>query len=323
MSYSGTKAKIPLSELGLLTDIAPDKVPPNALIKAKNVCYFNGSVQKAPGGLRWNATALGTGIVAAHQWMPTIEKERMIVVGENGSIYRGQDRQFNVTMNATIANTFTPNCAFTDGGAETAGREKKLFLFTAGKTKPYVLAGDGTAFATIASPATDWTSTETYPKFGVVHRNRLWAFAGQIDYASDSGNHENFVTANLTEPVYPGEGGELRSAFVFKGRLFAFKDGGFSYILNDADNSDSNWYWQKLSSNFGLAAPNAIAEVGDDMIAGNTEGTLTSYAATEKLGNIEAADIIQNMQFESFLRNNSSKSGISVQIGRASCRERV
>ena len=123
MAYSGTKAKIPLGDLGLLTDIAPDKSPPNALIKAKNVCFFNGSVQKAPGGLRWNATALGTGIIAAHQWMPNLVTERMIAVTSDGNIHRGQDRQFNMTMNATIANTLTPNCAFVDAGAETAGRQ--------------------------------------------------------------------------------------------------------------------------------------------------------------------------------------------------------
>ena len=313
MAYSGTKAKIPLGDLGLLTDIAPDKSPPNALIKAKNVCFFNGSVQKAPGGLRWNATALGTGIIAAHQWMPNLVTERMIAVTSDGNIHRGQDRQFNMTMNATIANTLTPNCAFVDAGAETAGRQKKLFLFTEGKTNPYVLSGDGTAFATIASPATDWTSPETYPKFGVIHRNRLWAFAGQNAYASNTSNHETFTSGNLTEPIYPGEGGEIRSGFVFKGRLFAFKDGGFSYILNDADTSDANWYWQKVSSNFGLAAPNAIDEVGDDLVVGNTEGTLTSYVATEKLGSVEAADIIQNMQFESYLRGNSSKTGVPFQ----------
>lgn len=313
MSYAGNKIKIPLGEYGLLTDIMPDKQPPGALIQANNVCFFNGSVQKAPGAFAWNTTALTAGIVAAHHWRPTLEIERFIAVTSNGNIYKGQDRQFGSAMNSTITSVLTPNCVFAEGGAETAGRGKKLFLFTGGATNPYVLSGNGTAFGTLSGPAVDWTSPSTYPKFGVIHRNRLWAFAGQISYASNSGDHENFQSAALTEPVYPGEGGELLGGFVYKGKLFAFKDGGFVYSLNDADTDDTGWFWQKIGSNFGLAAPNAIAEVLDDMLAGNTSGTINSYAATQKLGDVEASDIIQDMQFEAFLRGNTSKVGLTSQ----------
>lgn len=313
MSYTGERAKLPLGEFGLLTDIASDKVPPNALIRAKCITYTNGAVEKAPGTIKWNETPLSAGIVATYEWRPTPTEPRMIAVTSAGNIYKGQDRQFNQTANTGIASMLTPNCVFVAGGNETAGRDKKLFLFTNGATNPYVLTADNTAFSVIASPNTDWTTTISFPKFGVIHRNRLWAFSGQNAYASDSGNHENFQTASLTEPIYPGEGGDIRGAFVFKGRLLAFKDGGFAYILNDQDTSDSNWYWQKIASNFGLAAPNAIAEVLDDLIAGNTTGTLTSYAASEKLGSVEAADIIQEMQFESYLRANSSKVGVPFQ----------
>lgn len=313
MAYSGMKAKIELGEYGLLTDIAPDKVPPGALIKANNVCFFNGAVQKAPGTLKWNASPLSSSLVAIHHWNPNLVTERFMAVTSDGNIYKGKDRAFGSPINATISSVLTPNCVFTEGGAETAGRDKKLFLFTNGATGPYVLNGDGTAFSTLANPNVDWTSTGTFPKFGVVHRNRLWAFAGQISYASDSGDHENFKTANLTEPVYPGEGGELRGAFVYKGRLVAFKDGGFVYMLNDQNISETDWYWQKIASNFGLSAPNAIVEVLDDLVTGNTAGTLTSYAASQKLGSVEAADIIQGLQFEAYLRGHTSKVGVTTQ----------
>lgn len=315
MAYTGNRAKILLGEYGLLTDIAPDKSPPSALIKAKNVCFFNGTVQKAPGAIRWNATAVSAGIISAHYWLPTLEQPRFVVATSDGNLYKGRERHFGTPVNTTIASTLTPNCVFADGGAEDAGRPRKLFFFTGGATLPYVLSGDGTAFTAIANPAVDWTSTGTFPKFGVVHRNQLWAFAGQISYASDSGDHEDFsnVTTNIVEPVYPGEGGELRGGYVFKSRLFCFKDGGFAYILNDTDTDNGNWYWQKVASNFGLAAPNAVAEVLDDMLVGNTYGTITSYSATQKLGDVEAADVIQGAQFEAFLRGNTSKVGVPVE----------
>lgn len=314
MAYTGTKAKILLGEFGLLTDISPDKVPPNALIQAKNISFFNGNVQKAPGDLRWNATPVSAGIIAAHYYQPTIEQPRFVIATSDGNIYKGRDHTFGTPL-TNVSISLTPNCVFADGGAEQLGNPKKLFFFTAGATQPYVLTGDGTAFTTISGPAADWTSTGTYPKFGVVHRGQLWAFAGQMSYASNSQDHEDFsnVTTTLTEPVYPGEGGEIRAGYVFKGRLLAFKDGGFVYMLNDTATDQGDWYWQKIASNFGLAAPNAIAEVLDDLIAGNTYGTLTSYAASQKLGNIEAADVIQGMQFEAFLRGNTSKVGVPFQ----------
>lgn len=130
---------------------------------------------------------------------------------------------------------------------------------------------------------------------------------------SNSTSHENFASGASTFEVYPGEGGEIRGAFVYKGRLFSYKDGGFVYGLIDDDTNSVNWYWQKISSNFGLSAPNAIDEVLDDMLAGNTAGTITSYAATQKLGSVEAADIVQELQFESHLRSHTSKTGLAEQ----------
>lgn len=312
MAYDGNKAKILLGEYGLMTDIAADKVPPSSLIRATNICYFNGAVQKAPGSLQWNATALSAGIVGTHFCQPNLVEPRFLALTADGNIYKGRDRNFGSPINTTIASVLTPNCVFADGGAEQALNPKKVFIFTGGATLPYVFSGDATACTVIASPSVDWTATGTYPKFGVVHRSQLWAFAGQLSYASNPLNHEDFqnVTSTLTNPVYPGEGGELLGAYVFKGRLFCFKDGGFVYGLIDTDTSNKNWYWQKVASNFGLAAPNAVAEVLDDMLAGNSYGTITSYAATQSLGNVEAADIIQNAGFEIYMRGNTSKSAV-------------
>lgn len=315
MAYQGNRIKIPLGQYGLFTDISPDQSPPGALIQAQNVCFYNGYAEKAPGALRWNATATQAGIIAAHYWVPNIlaaQDVRYVVADSAGNLYAGQNRVFGNPINTSIYSTLTPNCVFTEGGAEEAGRSKKLFFFTGGATLPYVLSAHGTAFTTIALPNSDWTSANVFPKFGVVHRGSLWAFAGQNSYTSDPTDHEDFanLTTTAVQAVYPGEGGEIRGAFVYKGRMFAFKDGGYVYSLNDLDSDAGNWYWQKIASNFGLAAPNAIAEVVDDLMVGNTYGTITSYAATQNLGSVEAADVIQNMRFESYLRNFTSKAGV-------------
>lgn len=311
MAYQGNSIKIPLGDYGLLTDPAMDSIPANALIDAKNVTFSNGAVQKAPGTYRWNASALSAGVVAVHDWHPDVVRQRMIAVTSAGDIYIGRDREFGTAVNTGLG-ALTPNSTFVEGGQETAGNDKKLFLFTNGITAPYVLSGDGSSFAAITTPATDWASSGQ-PKIGVVHRNRLWAFARQNSYASATDDHEEFVTGALVNPIYPGEGGDILGAFVYKGVLLAFKEGGFLYRLVDTDNSSSNWYWVKLASNFGLSAPNAIAEVLDNLFSGNNTGTITDYAASDKLGDIAAGDLIQIAQFESFVRGNLSKIGLSEQ----------
>lgn len=308
MSYRGHTATIQLGEIGLMTDLSPDKIPVNALIRANNVCFTEGAVQKAPGSLRWNLTALPAPVVAVHDWHPSTVRQYLIAATSTGHIYKGQDRTFSSAVNAGLG-TLTPNSSFCEGGNETAGRVRKLFFFTDGVEIPYVLRGEAQSFVPIAKPNTDWTTGQK-PKFGVIFGNRLWTFAGQMSYASDSGDHENFATNSLTEPVFPGEGGELRGAFVFKSLLFAFKDGGFVYKLNSSAQSDTQWFWEKVSNNFGLSAPNAVAEVLDNLFSFNVTGTITDYGATEKFGSVEAGDLIQILGFENYLRGNTSKAGI-------------
>ncbi len=310
MAYKGNKAKIPLGEFGLLTDIAPDKAPPNSLIHAKNIQFVNGMIQKAAGAVKWNATALPASIVGCWDWNPDINTRRMIAVTEDGSIYKGRDRVFNQI--GTGLGKLTPNCTFASGGNEVSNAPKKLFIYTAGATIPKVLLADADAVTDLSKPATDWNITN-WPKCGVIHRNRNWAFAGQIAYASSSADHEDFQNDYLAEPVYPGEGGEIRGAFIFKSRMFVFKDEGFVYGLNDSAADTNAWFFEKVSSNSGLSAPNGIAEVLNNVYFGNSTGTITDFAATEKLGSVEAGDLIQNSLFESHLRGNTSKVGVTQQ----------
>ncbi len=317
MAYSGTKATIQLGQFGLLTDVAPIDIPPSALILARNIVLNEGRVQKAPGSYRFNENALPSGIVGVFDWRPSTVVQRLIAACENGSIYIDAGtgaRNFDQTTPLVSGLTgLNPNCQFIAAGGETAGREKKLFFLSRGQNQVQVLTGNGTEFEPIATPAIDWTSNN-YPRCGALHRNHLFLFAGQTSYASDTGDHEKFVGGDfLLQQVFPGEGGDIIAAAVFKGRLFCFKEDGFSYWLDDSNQDSELWNWRRIDAVFGVSATNAIALVIDDMLLGNDTGTLTSYLATEALGDVEAGDIFQNAQIENYLRANTSKAGIDVQ----------
>lgn len=309
--YTGQVANIPLGQIGLLVDVPPGEVPRGALIKSFNVSYETGLLTKAPGSLRYNSTqVLPAGIVALIDWWPNPSTQRLIAACSNGSIYRDiGDRIFtSATAIKSGLMGLTPRDMFIEGGNETAGRDKKLFFFSAGN-QLQVLSGDDDEFSDVDDPAADWV-TPKFPKFGFVHRNRLWAFMGQRAYASSTGDHEDFDTDNLTQNIFPGEGGDLIGGHVFKGRAFVFKEGGFVYFLDDSDVDSDNWNWRKLASNFGLASPHGIIEALNDMIAVNESGSPISYNATDALGEIESADLLRALQIENYFRSVTSLSGL-------------
>lgn len=312
MAYTGQQAHIPLGQLGLILDIPPGEVPRGALIRADNISFETGMITKAPGARRYNSTILPAGIVGLIDYWPDTTTQRMIAACSNGSIYRDiGDLTFSSAVAITTGlSNLNPRCMFVEGGNETAGRGRKLFFFS-GDNQLKVLDGDAVEFVDVSAPAADWT-TPNYPTFGFIHRNRLWSFMKQRAYASDSGDHENNTTNNLTQAIFPGEGGDLIGGHVFKGRAFVFKEGGFVYYLDDADPDSDNWVWRKLASNFGLASPHGILEVSNDMIAVNESGSPISYNAVNSLGDIESADLLRLLQIENGFREVTSLSGLSV-----------
>lgn len=315
MAYDGEEALIPLGGLGLIYDMAPSEIPRGGLIQVKNISYETGLITKAPGSLRYNTDqVLPAGIVGLHDYWPNTVTQRLFAACTDGKIYRDiGDRVFSsATAIAEGLGTLTPRCMFVEGGQEIASADKKLFFFSDGGNQLKVLTADGTEFETVSAPAADWT-TPRFPRFGFVHRNRLWAFMGQRAYASETDDHEDFAGAGiLTMNIFPGEGGELIGGRIFKGRAFVFKEGGFVYMLDDTDVDSDNWNWRRLSSNFGLASPHGIVEILNDMFAVSENGSPISYSATETFGDIESADLLRILQIENYVRTNTTLAGISV-----------
>lgn len=314
MPYRGQTFTIPLGQQGLLTDVAPGLVPSNALIKASSVTLNLGSIEKAPGASAYNTQTLTNEIVALVDYWPNSVTQRMFAATSAGNIYRDiGDRLFSSgTAVKTGLGPLTPQTMFVEGGNETAGNPKKLFFFS-GTSQVQVLEGDEATFAAISNPASEWTSP-SFPTGGIIHRNRLWAF-GAINaparvYASDTGNHEQFTSNILSFEVFPGEGGRIIAAYVYKGRLFFFKEGNFIYYLNDEDPDSDNWYVTKLSSGFGIAGPHAVMQVVDNIFAMNSSGSVTDLQAADTFGDVEAADIFSRLQIEQFVRSNVALSGL-------------
>lgn len=322
MPYLGNWANIPLGKMGLVTDLPSSEIPHEALIDSQNVDYAPGFLQKAPGSFRYNTSPLPAGIVGVHDFWLDFIRQRMFVATADGQIWKDYgDRQFSGHVPITTGlGALYNSCQFITAGQEVAGNPKKTFFFSGGLNQVRVIEGDNNFSTLIAEPSPDWKNpnisgdniNSNFPKFGIIHRSRLWVFAKGIAYASNTTNHEDFQTLNstLTLNVGPGEGGDITGAFVYKNTLFVFKQGDFVYRLVDTDASSANWYFSKLAEGFGIAGSHAAAQCNDSLIVGNVQGTLTQYDATFYLSNFSQADIFKRMKVTQFYKQHTSPAGI-------------
>lgn len=314
MSYQGVEADIRIGRGGLMTDLNSSDIPDTHLIRAKNVDIQDGIIQKDFGSKRWNLTPLSSGIIALMDWFPQEHLQRFLAVTRSGKVYKYPDAETATEITAsgaaptTLLITPQIQTSIVTGGNESPGNARKAFIFT-GNSPVQVVSGDDAVRTNITSPAADWT-TGTHPRGGVVHRNRLWAFLDHRIWASDDDDHEEFVTGAVQFALYPGEGERIVSAEVYKGRLFVTKTPFGVYMLNDTDASSTNWYFQKLTDEFGGTGPSAQITALDDFLLANSTGTVTSLSAVQQLGDVEAGDIFSLLKCENYIRQMISADGV-------------
>jgi hypothetical protein len=317
--YTGQTILIQLGEGGLFTDHPQSRIPPTKLIEARDITLTNGYVEKAPGSKRWNQTnnitgdtTVSSGINAFAEFFPSPDNQRVIVLGSDGTLYKFNSPYERITLTPETGSvtplTMGTKTHIAIGGNEAIGKNKKAFIFT-GLSQVQVVDGDAITYRAIKTPAADWSSS--YPTYGFVYRSRLWCFGNtnlpDFLYCSTFQDFENFTTgssdaASKYFDVFPGEGDGIIGAFVFKNRLFICKRPGGLYQLNDDSVSPSNWYFTRVNADIGLASAHSVAQMFDDALLFNNQGTATILSAAFQFGNIKSADLFNNAGVERYFR---------------------
>lgn len=194
--YTGQMVPIPLGQLGLRTDDPVTSLPPNAAIRANNISFQSSRIEKSKGSAQYNTASFSSAVVAVFDWFPTPSEQRMIALTADGKCWRDTGSgSFNTnTPIATGLGTLTPDAHMVAGGAESANRDRKLFVFT-GTSQIKVLQGDGAALTSIDLPSADWASGN-FPTYGLIWQNRLVVIGSSANrhtaYFSTIEDHENF-----------------------------------------------------------------------------------------------------------------------------------
>ena len=265
------------------------------LIQARNLTLEDHSL-RVGGGAALVGVAFGGGTVAgvdAIDFWPDVSTQRTVVAGDNGSVYKddGTGNGWVVLVSGLTTADWVPHLV--PGGAEAAGNNRKLFLFTRANAVQ-VLSGDGATMAAIATPPAAWGTGANNPGFGVVHQGFLWAGGmGNDPHALDrsqQANHENFTGTVYHLRVFPGEGERLVAGLTYKGVLLVWKYPEGVYAVDTSDASDTNWRVIKVGAP-GAAGPRNIVAIEDDVIWMAPDGTWHLISATTATGSVRAEDI--------------------------------
>ena len=307
MAYIGQVAPLPLGDEGLTGNKNLSQVRPTQLLKANAITYENGTLQKEPGTTLYTPSAIDSGasILAGWDWWPLSGVQRSIVVTSNGKVLKddGSSGSYATTL-ATGLTVGGVVPVFVEAGKENAAGDRKLFLCT-GKNQVKVLAADGATMASIATPPADWAGT-TFPKAGVNHEGRFWAFQGHLGYYSNPSNHEDMSgTGSGTVAVYPGEGEEIVCAFVFGSYIIVGKQPSGIYLIDTSDPTVTNWKVQRLTRQLGLAGPLSYAVVDGDAIVIDPSGEMFTLSTITVPTDVRPSSLTQQAVFSPFIRENT------------------
>lgn len=305
-------APILLARRGLTGERDPSRLVTGDLIVARNVGYSTGNlVEKEGGSAKINATALSgaPAVMAGFDWWPTPSIQRRIIATADGRLYRDDmSGAYATRLKGGLGTDRITH--FVEGGAESAGRSKKLFAFN-GNDPVQVLSADGLTTTAIATPPSDWTGINQ-PAFAFPFRNVMVAggnanFLSQL-YGSLSTDHEDYNSAGTwTLPVYPGQGQRLVAGMQAFGRAWVWKFPRGVYWIDDAAATISGWFMKEASLQYGAApTPHAVVQIDDAIVAfvSNTGSIVLMQESSGSLTGATFTDLTKALNLRQLVRDN-------------------
>jgi hypothetical protein len=345
MAYTGLLANLVVGINGINGTESRATFDPNDLLLAQSITYEDGTLKKEGGASKYNSIKLGAAvdegpllqedgtailleldtdgtsmllntiavaafdvdILAGWDWFPSEGTQRMIILTDQGLLLKDTgDAAFSVELKTGLTvSDVVP--MFVEGGAEVAANDRKLFCFT-GKNAVQVLDADGSSTGDLATPPSDWSSSNQ-PSWGFIHANRMLAGGNLNDphrvYYSTTTNHEDFTSPGSGSfQIYPGEGEKLIAGTSFKGIavLWKFPEGLYGITTPGPDFiRDSNI--QRFNANIGTVSPRSYCHIQDDVVFIDRSGSFHLLSATDRFGNLGTGNLSDQRDMDPFMRD--------------------
>lgn len=305
-------APVLLSQRGMTGERDPYRLKTGDLITASNVNYGVGNLAEKDGGSsKINSVAI-TGsptVLTGHDWWPNPSTQRRVIATSDGKLLKDDMTGAYAT---TLKSGLTTNriTHMVDAGAESAGRNRKLFMPN-GADPVQVLSGDGATTANLLTPPADWALTNQ-PTFMFPFRGVLVGGGNANDthriYASLASDHEDFTAVGTwTLSLYPGEGQKLVAGMTAFGRAFLWKYPVGVYTVNDSASAVSGWFAQPVSRQYGAApTPHAVVQIDEAVVAfvSNTGNVVMMQESAGTLTGVGFTDLTRVLNLRTVLREN-------------------
>lgn len=310
-------ATILLSSQGITGWVDPTKITTGDLMEAKNVDFSYGHmVQKEGGTLKVNAVALSGSptVLAGFDYWPTSTIQRRVIATGDGKLYKDDmTGTFGTTLKSGLggADPATKKYHLVEGGAETQGRNKKLFIAN-GFDPVQILSGDGATTSDIgANKPSDWTGNNQ-PSFLFRFRTTM-AGGGNLNdphrvYISSSGDHEDFSggAGGTSLSVFPGEGQKLVAGLSGLGRAYLWKYPSGIYYVQDDTNVSGDWFIRRITGQYGAAdTPHSVVQIDQSTIAflSSAGDVILMQESAGSLTGVEFVNLTKQLNLRTFIKN--------------------
>ncbi len=306
MAFVGRITELPLGTRGFTGTRNPTGVDPGYLTEATNITYQYGLISKEGGAAKYNPTPISGAptLLGGWDWSTNAFAQRLVIACNDGKLYKDSGAlTFPTTLKSGLSASMRPY--FVNAGKETASLNRKLFIFT-GTDVVQVLSDDGATTSDLATPPTDWASTNQ-PSFGFVHIGRLWGAGNANDphrlYYSTVGSHIDFTGAGSGSlSIYPGEGEALVGGLVFGGLIIVWKRPYGIYAIDANDPTATNWTIHRVKSTVGGISPWAFVETEDDVIFVDSVGSIQSLRSTLTNADVDVQSLSNVTELDPYLR---------------------
>lgn len=191
----------------------------------------------------------------------------------------------------------------------------KVSLIQAGSPVNITSNGSGTTTVHRQTMPTDWTGLGNYPRWGFMHRGRMFAGGGSEFpynvYTSVLNNHNDYVnTGALLFSVYPGEGDICIGGISWRNKAYVFKFPSGIYVLDDESTSTSDWGFKRISKYVGAISQSSIVEADDDVYFASPDGYIHALSAVRESGDVRSS-AVKALELGPYLRANTDFSKLS------------
>ena len=299
MSYVGETYQMPFDTSGMNFNQNIDKIPPNAMVLARNVSLHEGGVGTRGGTQKDNSTVVtGAPDIRGLYHFRLISGTDFKVFGTSaGELFKNSTTTIKTGM--STANKFW---------FETF--ENTLYIVD-GDTAPQTWDGSAAGTSNITTAATDWSGSnqpDQIIKHGRGVSERLWAKGvasqpGTI-YYSDLGNGQDFLNGTAGRVVIDtGDGFGIVGIIEFGDQLFAFGRNR-TWIVDDRSVNTVEWGYEAAPWTGGVANHRLLVKTENDLYAMMEDGEIYSVKAAQFNGDYKKASLVRPAFIDRYIRTN-------------------